>query len=137
MIERILLLAACLVLAAPALAEEAPKAGPSLATLHQMRMQIGRDQANQDAEARGRTGVRRVAAGGGDRPTLAAMRQENQANLSRIVNRFRCLDVDIDVDGNEGQTNLVLVCGDVVNGAVQNTNTNTGGDLNVSTGATP
>ena len=129
-----LALLAAAAFSSPAYADDGTEQFQMLQNLSELRRQIEGDQAMRDAEARGST-ISRV--GPDETPTLASMKQDVQQSMTSIVNRFRCLDVDVDVKENPGQTNLVVVCGDVRDGAVQNSNTHSARDLLVTSGGMP
>ena len=124
---------ASLILCTAALAD---RPGPELLqNVHELRNRLENDRARDDAEARGSTIPRRSGGSlGGD--SLAAMRGEMRQNLAHISNRFRCLDVDLDLENNE-QTNVTVVCGNVTNGSINGSNTRAEGDLTVTTGGAP
>jgi hypothetical protein len=121
-----------------AAAARADGPGPDDATLldalYEMRIALEQDRAQRDFELEARTGAlaREEAA-----PGFAEMRREVAADLERMESRYRCLDIDVDVEGNAGQTNLTLVCGNLENGVIQNSNTRANRDLVLGDGGAP
>ncbi|MCW9053683.1 MAG: hypothetical protein OQJ91_15430 [Motiliproteus sp.] len=100
-----------------------------LQAMQQMRLRLEQDMADYLNSARA-NGVGRPVQPA-DSPTLREMRQDVAANMERLEDRFRCLDVDI--QGNNG--NVVLVCGDNHGPVSTNNQQAFGADLNVSGGA--
>ncbi len=100
-----------------------------LQSLQQMRMRLEQDMADYLGNARANIGAQPVQAASS--PDLRQMRQDVAANMERLEDRFRCLDVDI--QGNNG--NVVLVCGDNYGPVSTNNQQAFGADLNVSGGA--
>jgi len=99
-----------------------------LQALQHIRGRLEQDMGAYMAEARNKSGVRPMQA---QQPEdLRLMRQDVQANLQRMEERFRCLDVDI--SGNNG--NVVLVCGNNHGAVSSNTQQAFGADLNVNGG---
>ncbi|MCV6590421.1 MAG: hypothetical protein OIF57_15575 [Marinobacterium sp.] len=96
-----------------------------LQSLQQMRGRLEQDMAQYLDEARAKSGVQPMQPG--NAPEVRQMRQDVQANLQRLEDRFRCLDVDI--QGNNG--NVVLVCGNNQGAVSSNTQQAFGADLNI------
>jgi len=125
-----LMLCSTVVLAQPAV-NDPPQIDPvvqRLQALQQMRGRLEQDMAAYLNEARAKSGVQPMQ--GGPAPEVRQMRQDVQANLQRLEDRFRCLDVDI--KGNNG--NVVLVCGNNHGAVRTNTQQAFGADLNVNGG---
>lgn len=80
-----------------------------LKRLYEMRTRIQSDEAR----ANQRLGTPALAPQAIDHPTVTQMEQQLFSNLSRIENRFRCLDIDVRNEGG-GITNIV--CGANVGG---------------------
>ncbi|WP_027857759.1 hypothetical protein [Marinobacterium jannaschii] len=123
------LLASGLLQAGESPAEEAPD--PLMARLQsvqQMRMRLEQDMSDYLAQARAKSVLQPQQPQA--QPDLRTMRQDVQANLQRLEERFRCLDVDI--SGNNG--NVVLVCGDNHGPVSTNNQQAFGADLNVING---
>ena len=97
-------------------------------SVQQMRMRLEQDMANYLAEARAKSGVQPQQVQ--QSTDLCTMRQDVQANLQRLEDRFRCLDVDI--SGNNG--NVVLVCGNNHGPVSTNNQQAFGADLNINNG---
>ncbi len=100
-----------------------------LQNLQQMRLRLEQDTADYLGNARANTSAQPVQAAASS--DLRQMRQDVAANMERLEDRFRCLDVDI--KGNNG--NVVLVCGDNYGPVSTNNQQAFGADLNVSGGA--
>jgi len=125
-----LLLASSSVLAQPGV-NDPPQIDPTLQrlqALQEMRGRLEQDMANYLNDARAKSGVQPMQVGAA--PEVRQMRQDVQANLQRLEDRFRCLDVDI--KGNNG--NVVLVCGNNHGAVRNNTQQAFGADLNVEGG---
>ena len=79
-----------------------------LQKMYQMRMQLDRERAARDNEARANT---RLAGGGVagpvDTPTVSGLRAQTGQQLARFEQQFRCLDLDVDASGG----NTVVICG--------------------------
>jgi hypothetical protein len=71
----------------------------------QVRSRIQADEARANRQV----GGPQLAPQAIDRPTVSQLHQQTANNLTRIENRFRCLDVEVKNTGN-GITNIV--CGD-------------------------
>jgi len=99
-----------------------------LQSVQQMRMRLEQDMSDYLAAARAKSVMQPQQVQ--QQPDLRTMRQDVQANLQRLEERFRCLDVDI--SGNNG--NVVLVCGDNHGPVSTNNQQAFGADLNVING---
>ncbi len=109
-----------LLLSSSALAD-APSDQDRLRKLYEMRMRIERDEAN----ANRRIGATSLSPQAIDSPTVTQMQQHVQNSLTRIENRFRCLDIDVKTEGG-GITNIV--CG-ANNGGISSERTTAAGDI--------
>jgi len=92
-----------------------------LQRMYQMRSRIQSDEAN----ANRRVSAPRLSPQAIDSPTVSQMQQQVYNNLSRIENRFRCLDIDVKNEGG-GITNIV--CG-ANNGGISSDRTEAAGNI--------
>jgi hypothetical protein len=97
-----------------------------------LRSRLDRDRQNRDNEARAYGGVTNGATiAAGDSPTVSGMRATTQQTLIQQGDMLKCNDIDVD----NGEGNVVVVCGSQT-GDVTSRRTVTGGDLvNVIGGA--
>lgn len=79
-----------------------------LQKVYQMRIQLERERAGRDNEAR--ANARLVGPGNPgqvDTPTVSGLRAQTNQQLARFEQQFRCLDLDVDANGG----NTVVICG--------------------------
>lgn len=92
-----------------AVAQSAPSSEQQLLQkMVQMRVQLERERAGRDNEAR--ANVRLPGPGiaaAADNPTVSGLRAQTGQQLSLLEQQFRCLDVDFKANGG----NTVVICG--------------------------
>lgn len=107
-------------------ADETASKHALLKRIYNARLQLERDRAQADNEAR--ANVRLISAerspATADAPTVTTMREDTYVKLARFEQNFRCLDVDVDNNGG----NTVVICGSN-SGDIDGSNVNAGRDL--------